>query len=240
MIEPVAVFILAFLSSAHCIGMCGGFAAAIGATNDRVGPLLVRQAVYSVGRCLTYAFLGACAGFAGLYFSRFDGALVTAQQLFSILAGVVMVVVGASVLGLFRWRRQPGPGPVAQLFAPLFRQLLNARGGLGYFVAGLANGFLPCGLVYAFLAMAVTTQHVGKGAVVMLAFGLGTVPAMLAIGCGATLLSHTARLRVYRLAACFVLVAGVATIYRAFPLGRRADCCDQELSPAAAAPTAIS
>jgi len=239
MVEPLAVFVLAFLSSAHCIGMCGGFAAAIGATQQRVAPLLIRQLVYSVGRCLTYAFLGACAGFAGLYFSRFDNALVTAQQVFSILAGVVMVVVGGSVLGLFRWRRKQGPGVIGQLFAPMFRQLLNARGGLGYFVAGLANGFLPCGLVYAFLAIAVTTQHVGQGAVIMLAFGLGTVPAMLAIGCGANLLSHTARLRVYRLAACFVLIAGAATIYRAFPLGRRATCCDQD-APTITLPPATS
>ena len=69
MIEPTAVFVLAFLSSAHCIGMCGGFAAAIGATHDRVAPLVFRQAIYSVGRVFTYAFLGACGGYAGLFFS---------------------------------------------------------------------------------------------------------------------------------------------------------------------------
>ena len=112
-----------------------------------------------------------------------------------------------------------------------FLQLLSTRGGIGYFVAGVANGFLPCGLVYAFLAMAVATQDVGRGAVVMIAFGLGTVPAMMAIGCGATLLSHTARLRVYRLAAVFVVIAGAATIYRAFPLGKPADCCEDEILP---------
>lgn len=230
MVEPTAAFVLAFIGSAHCIGMCGGFAAAIGATRERVAPLLLRQVIYSVGRVFTYSFMGACAGYVGHYFSRFDGGtLVTAQQIFSIVAGVVMVVVGASVLGVFRRRNQRQPGPISGLFAPMFRQLLNARGGIGYLVAGVANGFLPCGFVYAFLAMAAATQDVMRGVTLMVAFGLGTVPAMLAIGCGATLLSHTARLRVYRIAAVFIVIAGGATIYRAFPLGKPADCCDDEI-----------
>ncbi len=230
MLEPTAVFVLAFIGSAHCIGMCGGFAAAIGATRERVAPLLLRQVVYSAGRIFTYSFLGACAGFVGQYFTGFDGgALVTAQQVFSIVAGVVMVVVGASVFGVFRRRRQRQPGFISGLFAPMFRQLLNARGGIGYFVAGVANGFLPCGFVYAFLAMAAATQDAMRGLILMIAFGLGTVPAMMAIGCGATLLSHTARLRVYRIAAVFIVIAGGATIYRAFPLGQPADCCEDDV-----------
>jgi len=230
MVEPTAVFFLAFLGSAHCIGMCGGFAAAIGATRERVTPLLLRQVIYSVGRIFTYSFLGACAGHVGHYFSRFDGrTLATAQQVFSIVAGVVMVVVGASVLGVFPRRNQSKPGPIGGLLAPMFHQLLNARGGIGFLIAGVANGFLPCGFVYAFLAMAAATQDVLRGAILMIAFGLGTVPAMMAIGCGATLLSHTARLRVYRIAAVFVVIAGGATIYRAFPLGKRANCCDNEV-----------
>lgn len=230
MVEPAAAFVLAFIGSAHCIGMCGGFAAAIGATRERFTPLLLRQLTYSAGRVFTYAFMGACAGYVGLYFSRFDtGGLVTAQQVFSILAGVTMIVVGAAVLGLFG-RRKPGKvGAIAALFAPMFRQLLGARGGVGYFIAGVANGFLPCGFVYAFLAMAVATQDVVQGLAIMVAFGLGTVPAMLAIGCGATLLSHTARLRVYRVAAVFIVIAGGATLYRAFPLGRAANCCDGDV-----------
>jgi len=230
MVEPITAFVLAFIGSAHCIGMCGGFAAAIGATREGVAPLLLRQVVYSAGRIFTYAFLGACAGFVGHYFSRFDGSgLVTAQQIFSIVAGAVMIIVGLSVLGVFKRRRQRQPGPITGLLTAMFRQLLNARGGMGFLVAGVANGFLPCGFVYAFLAMAVATQDVLRGTLVMVAFGLGTVPAMMAIGCGATLLSHTARLRVYHVAAVFVVVAGGATIYRAFPLGKRATCCDSEV-----------
>lgn len=230
MIEPAAAFVLAFIGSAHCIGMCGGFAAAIGATRERVAPLALRQVIYSVGRVFTYSFMGACAGFVGHYFSGFDGGtLVTAQQVFSIAAGVVMVVVGVSVFDVFRRRKQRRPGPISGLFAPMFRQFQSARGGIGYFVAGVANGFLPCGFVYAFLAMAAATQDVMRGIILMVAFGLGTVPAMMAIGCGATLLSHTTRLRVYRIAAVFVVIAGGATIYRAFPLGTPADCCEDDV-----------
>jgi len=97
----------------------------------------------------------------------------------------------------------------------LFRQFLMGRGRWPVFVAGLATGFLPCGLVYAFLAAAVATGNVLKGMLVMACFGLGTVPAMAAIGCGSRVLSLRLRQHVFRLAACFVVLLGGATIYRA-------------------------
>ena len=216
--ELITVFVAGLLSSAHCIGMCGGFAAAIGATDQPMLPLVGRQLIYSAGRLTTYAFLGACGGFAGLYLSRFNTQLVSAQQVFSVLAGVIMLAVGLSVLGLLRLPRAVSGG-VSSLFAPLYRHFLNARSTGGFFLAGIANGFLPCGLVYAFLAMAVTKESVSLGMLVMLCFGAGTVPVMVLIGCGSKLLSRTTRLRVYRVAACFVILAGIRTIVRGIPSG---------------------
>ncbi len=160
----------------------------------------------------------ACGGFAGLYLSRFNTQLVSAQQVFSVLAGVIMLAVGLSVLGLLRLPRAVSGG-VSNLFAPLYRHFLNARSTGGFFLAGIANGFLPCGLVYAFLAMAVTKESVSLGMLVMLCFGAGTVPVMVLIGCGSKLLSRTTRLRVYRVAACFVILAGIRTIVRGIPSG---------------------
>ncbi len=225
MSELVAVFILGLLSSAHCVGMCGGFAAAISATGQPIWPMLARQLIYSAGRLSTYAFLGAVGGAAGLYVAQFNTSLVNVQRTFSILAGVMMILIGASVLGLLRLSFLSKLG-LETLFAPMFRQFLNARSVGGFFLAGLANGFLPCGLVYAFLAKAVAGASVGYGAAIMLAFGLGTVPAMVAIGCGSALLSRTVRHRVYQFAACMVIVVGVVTISRAIPHSGEEDCCD--------------
>jgi len=224
MANLLVIFVAGLLSSAHCIGMCGGIAAALGATPRSWSASIARQLVYGLGRVTTYAFLGAVGGFAGLYLSQFDGGLLTAQQVFSILAGVLMVVIGASVLGLLRplrWRVLD----VGVLLGPAFAQLLNARRTGGYFLVGLANGFLPCGLVYAFLARAVSTGRMAEGAMTMLAFGLGTLPAMTAVGCGSTLIGHAARRRVFQLAACLVIVAGAVTIVRGLP-GSAPSCCE--------------
>jgi hypothetical protein len=221
---------LALLSSAHCVGMCGGFAAAIGASKLRAGPSLIRQIVYSAGRVFTYSFLGALGGYAGLYLSRYDTALVRTQQVFSLLAGVMMVLIGAWTLGLFRLRVFRS-GAFASLLAPLLGHFLHSRGRSGYFLAGLANGFLPCGLVYAFLATAVATGDVVRGMLVMAVFGAGTVPAMVITGCGSSLLSHSVRTHVYRLAAVFILLAGVMTIKRGIPSGQPCDCHGQTVAP---------
>jgi hypothetical protein len=212
-VELVAIFFGGVLGSAHCLGMCGGFAMAIGATKQPLWPMLSRQLAYTSGRIATYAFLGAIAAFAGLYLSRFQGSLLGAQRAFSILAGVIMLYVGLGVFGLIPWNRKPGAG----LLAPLFAHFINARGRGGFFLAGLANGFLPCGLVYAFLAAAAATSDIPRGMLIMICFGLGTAPAMIALGCGTGLLSRTARVRVHRLAAAFVILLGGVTIWRGVP-----------------------
>jgi sulfite exporter TauE/SafE len=228
MMQAALVFLVGgFLGSAHCLGMCGGFAAAIGATDIPFWPVFLRQVVYTLGRVFTYAFLGAMGAAAGVYLARYEIPLVSAQQAFSILAGVIMIFVALSVLNVLRlkWLFPQGLGA---MLAPAFAHFLNARGWVGFFLAGLVNGFLPCGLVYAFLAKAAGSGHVMTGFTAMAAFGLGTAPAMIAIGCGSRLLSYKARLTVYRLAACFVLVIGVMTIKRAIPSGEGAAPCHEE------------
>jgi len=233
MAELLAVFTAGLLSSAHCIGMCGGLAAALGATEQPLLSSLPRHLLYGFGRITTYSFLGAVGGFAGLYLSHYDTALLTVQQAFSVLAGVLMFFVGASAMGLLRVRWLKAMG-LSELFAPIFGHFLNARSWSGFYLAGIANGFLPCGLVYAFLAEAVAVGGVPRGAAVMAAFGLGTVPAMTFIGCGSTLLAHRMRAHVFRVAGAFVMIFGVATIVRAFP-GEDGCCHDGDVVPSRAA-----
>lgn len=223
MIAFVEPLVGGFLTSAHCIGMCGGFAAAIGATELPFRVSFARQIIYSIGRIFTYSFLGACGGTVGLYLSQFQSPLVSTQKVFSLMAGVFMIVIGLSVLGVlrFQWLGKGGSG----LFAPLFARFMSARGWTGFFLAGLATGFLPCGLVYSFLAKAVSTGDMVAGTLTMTAFGIGTVPAMVAIGCGSSLLGHAARRRIYQIAACFVILLGAMTVRRSFPLGGDKSCC---------------
>jgi len=218
----LAIFGGALLGSAHCIGMCGGFAAAIGASKPNLRAVFPRQLIYTAGRIFTYAFLGALAGFAGLRLSQFESSLLNAQRVFSIIAGLVMLGVGISALGLIK-KKRAGPSRIGKLFAPIFNHFLNGSANTAYFAAGIATGFLPCGLVYAFLALAIAAADVLDGMLIMTCFGLGTAPTMIAIGCGSTLLSATQRSRIFRVAGVMMLIMGSVTIYRAIP--HEDSCC---------------
>ncbi|RME37394.1 MAG: sulfite exporter TauE/SafE family protein [Planctomycetota bacterium] len=211
--ELLGDFVLGLLSSAHCVGMCGGLAVTLGTGGNTFARQFVRQLIYSGGRLTTYAFLGATAGFAGFALGRSDNALIDVQRWFSVLAGALMILIGASVLGLLPFRVS-SKGTLGEWFASLFAGFLRAPRYHGAFLAGLANGFLPCGLVYAFLARAVATGGMDRGALVMIAFGLGTVPAMVSMGCGGMLLGRTVRHRILQTAAALVMVMGVVTIAR--------------------------
>lgn len=226
----LAILVGGLFGSAHCVGMCGGFAAALGATEQPPRRGLVRQLVYSFGRLFTYGFLGAVGGYVGRYLTSYQSTLIGAQQVFSVLAGVIMIAVGVMALGIFRFRWLR-PGALGETIAPMFRHFLDAPGRTGVFLAGVANGFLPCGLVYAFLSMAVASGSVFQGFLLMVAFGMGTVPIMVLVGCGSTLLTHQLRHRIYRVAACLVILAGAVTIVRGWPGADRSCCADDAPSP---------
>ena len=94
------VFLGGLLGSAHCVGMCGGFALSIGIGARSVGANLHRQLLYTLGRVLTYAFLGVVAGYAGFWLSRKAGTLVNVQAGLSIVAGALLVFQGLLALGI--------------------------------------------------------------------------------------------------------------------------------------------
>lgn len=212
-----------FLASAHCIGMCGGFACAVGAADVPLAAVLGRQFVYNTGRIFTYAFLGAVAGSSGAALSSYLLGPIDAQQLFGLLAGATMIALGLSALGLIQLPQRWGSA-LGGWFSPLFAKFLNARGWTGFFLAGLANGFLPCGLVYSFLALAIASGDALHGMLVMTFFGIGTLPAMLLVGSGARLMRQAVRVRIHRAAAVFIVGLGCLTVWRAWP--SQAACCD--------------
>jgi hypothetical protein len=234
----LAMFIGGLLGSAHCVGMCGGFALAIGALRPKFPAALMPQLAYSAGRLITYGFLGALGGLAGAYLSSAAGALAGAQRAVALVAGVVMLYMGASSLGLIRFERIDRGAAV--LFQPLLGHFIRGKAGAGPLLAGLFTGFLPCGLVYAFLALAVASADPVTGWLGMVSFGLGTVPAMVLIGCGSTLLTQRLRVRAVRLGACFVMLLGAVTIWRGLPAAaghchtpsNQATCCSEPEPPA--------
>ncbi len=201
------------LGSAHCVGMCGGFALLLGAGGSRFALNLARQVLYSLGRVCTYALGGAVAGYFGWRLVHGMGTVVNVQSVLSVIAGTLLVFQGLAAAGMLRrvWRRHPRPDcPTARLFAAL----LTGPGWGSVFVAGLANGLLPCGLVYAYLALAGSSGGPWSGAAVMAVFGLGTIPALVLVGCGGRLVTVHCRRIVFGLAAWCIIVTGALTLAR--------------------------
>jgi sulfite exporter TauE/SafE len=204
-------FLLGFVGSAHCAGMCGPLALALphwgrGQTSFVVGRLL-----YNFGRIVTYAMLGGAFGLLG------QGIAVNGLQRW------VSLVLGAVILiGVFvspRLSRQvPITRAVNWLKASL-GSLLQHRAVPAMFGIGLLNGLLPCGLVYVACAAAISTGDVLSGVRYMIAFGLGTVPLLLAISLLGSKLQFVLRFKVQRLIPVSLALVGLLLVLRGMALG---------------------
>lgn len=211
------------LNSGHCVGMCGGFVVTIGANRKGLSENLRRQIVYALGRIFTYGFLGAMAGSVGAYVEQLNLPFLSLQRTISLVGGAIMILIGLNRLGVVRWSRKSKGQSCSGLNESLLGHFLRLPATAAVFLAGVFTGFLPCWLVYAFLMLAMATGNPVQGWLAMAAFGIGTAPALIALGCGSSLLSLAARRKVQHLAACFVVVLGGMTIYRGWP--REAPCC---------------
>ena len=220
--ELPLVFLGGLLGSSHCIGMCGGFAMAVGYGSQSAAENAKRQVLWSVGRIFTYSFGGAVCGYMG---ARLQGrfSFASLQGVLAVAAGVLLLIQGILSTGLIKRRFKPGKGcsiskwswllPIGRMLKPN-ADAANRTHAIETFIAGVMTGFLPCGLVYAYLALATASGSVVWGAVTMSVFGLGTVPVMIATGVGVSLMSLTARARLFKVAAWCVLLTGVLTITR--------------------------
>lgn len=205
------VFLGGLLGSSHCVGMCGGFALIVGMKNPGLRNNAIHQVLYSLGRIFTYAVLGGAAGFGGWRLTQLASEWTIFPALLSLAAGILLVVTALISLG---WIPRNTHAPSGCLTGSFLSTLLRTPGLGNSFGAGMITGFLPCGLVYAFIALAGSSRDMLTGAALMATFGLGTVPLMLLTGVGAGILGIGARKRMLRLAAWSVLLTGLLTSWR--------------------------
>jgi hypothetical protein len=188
------MFALGIASGVHCVGMCGGIVTAFSTIRFNPRPEWTRQILFNAGRISTYAIAGAIAGTLG-----YATGAVQAQSALAVLANVVLILVGLHLAGAGAMLR------LERLGAPLWRRLqphaARASSAGNPYVAGLLWGWLPCGLVYGALAVAVFSRSSFEAAAAMLAFGLGTLPWLLAAGTAAARLRGWMGRRAVRLAA---------------------------------------
>lgn len=212
MIDAPLIVLGGLLGSAHCLGMCGGFVLTLSVRGQRTMTEFQRQCIYAAGRVFAYVVFGAAAGYAGLRLAHLMPSAVQAQGWLCLAAGGILIVQGLLEIGIVPRRRI---GPANSCLVPgMFGALWNAARWQHTFLAGVINGLLPCGLVYAFLALAASSGGVGMGAGTMALFGLGTVPALVVLGTGGGCMGQRMRRRVVTLAAWCVLATGVVTIGR--------------------------
>lgn len=213
MIALPLIFLSGLLGSVHCLGMCGGLAAAVGSGAATARSNLARQAAFTLGRIGVYAGGGAMAGFGGARLAATYRWLVDVQAALAIVAGLLLLHEGLRALG-FVVRRSSAAGGLPCVAGGRLRALLAAPGAATALAGGILTGFLPCGLVYAYLAVAASTGSIPHGAAVMIAMGLGTAPLMIAAGLGFHQLSLRWRRAALRLAGGAVVVVGLMSLAR--------------------------
>lgn len=204
-------FTTGLLGAGHCIGMCGGLVGALSlsATGRQGGWSF--HLLYNAGRIATYTLIGALVGWLGSALAYTDRLHAVTRSLL-LASDLFIILVGLGTAGLFarlNVARLDFPGPLRAMTATV-QQLRRLPSWLAALPLGLLFGFLPCGYLYAVAIAAAQSADARIGALTLLAFGLGTVPALLLFG-GATQWLGT-RVRFWMLRAAGVLVAGMGAV----------------------------
>ena len=215
MIELPMVFLGGLLGSAHCVGMCGGFALGIGLGARTSRPTsAVKSSTRPVGssRIRSWASPRDTPGPASRAASARGS---TCRRRSACSPASCSPARDCWDLASSRARFRPGPrgGPLC-LAGTFVGPFLRSPRSSDVLLAGIFTGFLPCGLVYGFLALASSSASVPQGLLTMALFGAGTGPLMILAGAGGSLLSHVGRRNVLRVSAVCVLLTGLISIAR--------------------------
>ena len=177
---PASLFMVGLLGAGHCVGMCGGITAALGFAGHNLRPKASLLFSYNAGRITSYTIAGALVGGLGFLGESY---LALGKPLRG-MAGVLLVLMGFYVMGraILLPKLEKVGSHLWQHVQPLGRRFLPVKSPAEGFMLGVLWGWLPCGLVYTALAFSATSAAPVEGALAMLAFGCGTLPAMLAGG----------------------------------------------------------
>lgn len=214
----VSAFLVGLFGSVHCIGMCGGIVGTLtaGTINQKQGKqtdLLPYHLLYNLGRITSYAIAGFIFGYIG----KQTGQLAISEHLTiaPYLVGIFMIILGGYISGWWRiltiveswgshlWKR----------IQPLGNKFLPIKNPVHALLLGTVWGWLPCGLVYSTLAWSLATTDPLQGAMIMVAFGLGTTPMLLSLGLiGELLLKYSQKQSIRIIAGASITLFGVITI----------------------------
>ncbi|WP_045465018.1 sulfite exporter TauE/SafE family protein [Vibrio hyugaensis] len=209
----IGAFMIGLVGAGHCMGMCGGIASllSMGTINTKPSPVI--PLFYNIGRLASYGCFGAMVGGAISGLSELSG-LTQSLAWLRFIAAIFMILVALYIakwwqglliiekLGQSLWK----------LISPAGKSLLPLKHPLHALPFGFIWGWLPCGLVYSALTWSAVSGSALSGGMIMLAFGLGTLPSMLAIGYGASHFQKLQKSLIFRNISALILITyGVYT-----------------------------
>ena len=211
-----SAFLVGLLGGGHCVGMCGGIVGAVTLSLPGQRPRIPFLLAYNGGRIASYGVAGVLAGLLGAS-SFFLEHVLPVEKLLYLLASLMLVVLGLYLAGIWHGvlvLERVG-GMLWQRLQPLSGNFLPVKNHGQAFALGLLWGWLPCGLVYSVLVAALATGSAARGGLLMLAFGLGTLPTLLAMGLAAVRLkAWLQQIWVRRASGLLVLGFGLAGLLR--------------------------
>lgn len=212
--SAAAILVASLLGSVHCAAMCGAFScfyAGAAVPGARMGR---SHALYHAGRLLAYVGLGATAGFIGGSVTGL-GAIAGVAHAATIGAGLLMIGWGVTTLAsIAGWRgaRASAPAGWSRMLAKTLGYVRDQPPATRAFVTGLTTSLMPCGWLYVFVAAAGGAGSVRDGALLMMVFWAGTVPALLAVALGAQRFAGRFRQRLPALSAATVTIIGLLAV----------------------------
>ncbi len=218
-IDLIIILTTAFLGSVgHCIGMCGGIVVAYTSNKIDQKSSYVYQTsahlAYNFGRVTTYAILGAIFGAIGQVIAFTP----TTKGILFLMTGILMVLAGLSLVGNIKFLNS-AEWSVSKYtwFQNTFKKLISSKSYTSFYLLGMLNGLIPCGLVYAFAIFAASTANPLAGALVMATFGLATIPALFFLGFITKFLQQgSLRGTMMKLASLLVIAYGLFTLYKGY------------------------
>jgi uncharacterized protein len=209
----LAAFSMGLFGSPHCLGMCGGIVTAFGLSMQHVSDSKKNGLIltYHLGRLISYALLGLIASVIGV--AIFQSIMSNSAP--RIVLGAVLVLIGLAMLGLPLFNQLEKFGMrFWQSLAPLRKKVFPIDSFGKALFAGLLWGFLPCGLVYGALMMAIAGNNIATGAALMFVFGLGTMPMLIATQKTVGMLQSSIKnFRLRQINGVIMMLSGLAVIF---------------------------
>ncbi|HKB92355.1 MAG TPA: sulfite exporter TauE/SafE family protein [Opitutaceae bacterium] len=215
--DYAAIFLMGLLGAGHCIGMCGAFSIAVGVGAPRGTSILWRQISYQLGKATSYVFIGVLLTLAGIWVNE-NNPIFRLQTVVGWVVGTVMIVYGLTQAlewrpSRSRWLTRWEGSSICKGMAGLWQSPSLTKSML----IGWVNGFLPCGLSLSALLYASSFASIKDSVLGAYAFGLGTLPALLAVSLAGRRLGLESRRWLVRVGGVVLVCFGVLTVVRGLP-----------------------